>query len=153
MCIPWEYFNVLFMLSSDLGVTSPCCNVMFISAQGSCCSCNPWGTVLQSRHDTSEQHAAWAAKLTQFTLLFLYFLSLSSASCRDSVLQNLLCGVPELILLSRALGTVWLCHGHNSGLKKTWHFKLHSIESTLYWQNSVFWLLRILFASLGLCFL
>lgn len=53
----------------------------------------------------SEKHAAGAGELTQLTLLFLYFLPFFSASCRDSVLQNLLCVVSELILLSRALGT------------------------------------------------
>lgn len=114
---------------------------------------HPWGTVLWSRHDMNEEHAVSAEKLIQLTLLFLYLLPFSSAFCRDPVLQKLFCVVSELFLLSRAFGTVWLWHIRNSGLKETWHVKLHSMESTLYWQNSIFWLLRILCASFGLYFL
>ena len=106
-------------------------------------------SILWRRHDMNEEHAVSSEKWTPLSLL--YFLSLFSASSRDPVLQKLLC-IVSLILLSRAFGTVWLWCFHNSGLKETWHFKLASMEGTLYWQNSIFWVLRILFASFGLSF-
>lgn len=124
---------------------------VFISVQWSYCSCT------SLRHCPLEQTwyewtccVSWKVNTTSSSFALL---PSSSASCSDPVLQNLFCVVSELILLSRAFGTVWLWCIRNSGLKETWCFKLHSMEGILYWQNSIFWLLRILFASFELCFL